>query len=758
MMTTKQTWLSLGLSLCLGFGSISCGGGGSSSSTTTDGGGGGTDQDVTGLRIARQMSLVSSVDESTQSRSSFSKISSRINSLITPTSGDFLTDEADIWVKDRSMDFLDMINTVLCYTSSTHYDEFVNAGTYIAMVNVDECESDRSGDASNQSSATAVSLEKWIVNATRESNDAPQVVQFWVDNLDTTGTMIKAQITITEGKSDDNPFGVFRMDATEVDEEGNTFFTFALETSLTDVGDIDVQLSMNGEEEHDGQSAIFSKVAHANFLAGFNNQRGVAHIDGEMTSDFGNGSSTTDIAFNEEHYLSVIEENGEEDTFCMDRQGFENNVMSYNLYDSTSGDRIDLNAGQGVRFDNDGRTEYGWSNTWGVWFPPHVTVEDGMEVTNGDGTETFTVFKASGRTVQHVKETIALSELTEKNFNFWDQNSGSNFVVQWNGTDLVKVAEESCNENGCNRTDIDPTPLELSPNQWIGLYAQDFGFANIVVPEEGLSDEYLVTYYTDDQVLPNSDVFADGELTLYCYQQCPRPGITGAEWDSNNITFENSDNVEEPYIYTLSSDDLTLRYEGEPVGLADGETASEGGSNAWGFHSGNMLLAADAENMTNVWDMYNQDSTFTVEIGSNNWNNTIFLVDANGAPVVYDDPLRCDLDSDDFGRAMLQYEGAGKLHGIPWEQEESNDGDYSSWRPAYSLPDGTELNCDGTTYVTRGMAIEQRMVETDQGDCADLITGNIGEASIEYIADNTNIGDLPSVTDAPKVIDNVIQE
>lgn len=761
-----HTVFSASVGLTLAFGSLSCGGGSSSSSDSGGGGGGGTD--VAGLEIARQMSLVEAADGASASHSALRTRIHHLAALTEPTTGDYTTDEPEIWTYDRSMEFLDEINAILCYMNGTEYSSFVNQGEYIALVNVGDCEKDHSGDSSNQSNAESVELEKWIVNATRESDTSDEIVEFWVDLIESEGVVIKGKLTITEGESADNPFGIFRMDATETNEDGTeTLFEFTLQSSLTDVGDIDLQMIMDGSEG-DGAtgSGTFTMAVHANFLAASNNQEGVAHIEKSFTGEFDGETFSEediiDVAFNTSRYLANYDLDGGTESDCRDRENFNNHVFQYNLYNPTTGDRVDLNAGMGVRFDTeDGQTEYGWANQWGVWGPPHIDITSGLEVTDDSGDATYTVFQAPVRIMRHERNTTTLGDLTGKSFRMWDENTGSSFVVEWNGTDLVSTGAEVCGENGCQVEETDETPLEFEPFEWVNLWAEDFGSAGFVYPELGLSDDFEIIYYTNEQVMPrDTELFASGDAVFGCYEFCPKAGLTADEWNAGQIAFESQGDVASPYLYTIDSDTLAVTYDGTAIGLAETLAEDENfGPNAWGFNSGNMLVAADLAALENTWEMYSQDVSYTIETGPNDWNKTTLLLDSNNSPVVFDDPLRCEFTHPSFGKAFLNYEGAGNLWGIPWVKAESDeDSGFEYWAPLYSLEDGQELDCGGTTYVTKAMAMEQAMQQLDPSECSDLVTGNIDEVTIEYSSENTDIGDIPTVTTPPAVIDGVIQE
>jgi len=738
--------------------SISCSSGSSSNSG-----------DVSGLEIANQMSLVDTSTSVSASSSGFAlalrdALHADVSEL--PEDSDYVSDanHVDRYTYDESMEFLDMVNEILCMLNQTHYSDFLNEGPYMALVDSESCMKDKSNQASNQSSSEAIELESWVIDSSRASNDDPQIVKFWID-LPSEELIIYAQLTITGEKSDSNPFGEFRLDAKQLTYTGETSFEIALLVAENAEGQIGMEMKMSSDENEVNFERNVNAVFQPSTTAGVGLDNGVAHIESSMEGNSGGegggGSQlgTIDIAFSSSRYLANIASEEENTTLCKDRENFTSNAFSYNLYNAETGDRVSLNGGMQIHPENGSQHDWCWASRWGVWCPDNIDVENGLVFTDKDGAE-FTLFESPFRVMRHERNTITLDELAGKPLRMWDQSEQTTVIMEWNSDQVSFIinATENCDQNGCNPEEIEPTPLEINPSQWYSMWANDLGSIDFVAPENGLlNNEFTVNYVTQESVLPGDDVFADGDLNLNCFDSCPATEISADDWEFGFVTLNSSFDIESPHVYTVDSETLEVTSGGEVACLADGEIPTENaGSYWWGFHSSGMVTEDVLSLMELTWDIYSQDVSYSIECGPNNWNKTMILLDANGDRVVFDDPVQCRFDHEDYGLAFLNYEGEGNLHGIPWVSEQSENTDFQYWHPLYSLDDGTELDCDENgTLVTRAMILEQKLNSLDVEQCSDLDLATLEASDLTFVT--PDIGEKPAISEAPLVISGVIQ-
>jgi len=148
-----------------------------------------------------------------------------------PLLSDYNQDPQHRFVYDPSMKTLDTVNMILCLLAQTAYDEMVNAGIYVAQIDESLCnsgdDSSSSGSDSGESSGgNAEAPQLWVVKSTRESEDSSQLVKFWLpqeaegDGGSKSGT-IRGKLEVTQGVSDNDPFGAFNLNFAMVPTGGD---------------------------------------------------------------------------------------------------------------------------------------------------------------------------------------------------------------------------------------------------------------------------------------------------------------------------------------------------------------------------------------------------------------------------------------------------------------------------------------------------------------------------------------------------------
>jgi hypothetical protein len=770
--------------MMLSFSLIFCGGSSTSSTSSgnEDNGNDGEevgDSNVQALQIGEQMSLVTATDDEDNPSLNGGLFANVIRQVV-PTSGDYVNDQPEVYVFDESMEQLDTINNILCMIKQTRYSAMVNQGTYIALVDEDKCDrrGDRSSESSNQSSGQAQEFNEWVVTSTRADNDSDQVVQFWLDNSyedfgEVVEEEIRAEIVISEGASEDNPFGIFTMNFTSF-SEGEVFMTGHLSSSLTDVDFNHLQMVMD-------EASGFSTEINAILTPG--EDEGVAYItnsfDGEG-NPFGDDEGpqggfeeTVLVAFNASHYLTRFIFDEETKEGCLDRQNFRKNVWQYNLYEE-SGDQVEINGGFPIRTSEG---YHGWASYWGIWLPEHlVDVTDGLEVIDERDDSEYTVQVGKGRLIRRTKSELTLDDIQGDTLQMWDEESAGMIYVEWDGSDLLKTAEETCSEDEefgftCEIEALEEAEvLDLEPFQWLGLWKQGLGGLDLVVPESGeLSGDMEVPYYQEEFVSPSDPVFVDGELELQCVFECLKPNLTedeiafGEVFQENRDSFNEEQELQDPYLYTVDAEEFDLFYEGESTAYPADIDADQGGPYSWGVMTGAMVTTDVV--LENPWEIWSQDVTYSWETGPNEWNKHTALLDSEGDAVEFDEPLHCLYQSEDDGTFFLEYNGEGELHGIPFEQVEVEEGsDFEHWVASFVLDNGTELTCnDGeeeALYYTKAMVVEQSMLRVEADECqalnVDAVQNTVGATTVVY--EDPEIGERPEVTDAPAVIGGVLQD
>ncbi len=746
-------WCLTAVLICTSSLLINCGGSTSSGSSTGS-------TDVPGLEVASQVSLVEAQDVETSPalsrEKSFSKAAQTLKAITSDQTTPYYTDPLHVFVYDDSMKALNIINEILCAMDQTQYASMVNQGNYIALVNATRCNqsSDKSSENSNQSSSSnAANFEEWTVNTTRADTDAPQYVDFWftetAESEHDVDRQISGRVTITEAASDDNPFGLFHMDfMMSHATEGTTLAQGYLEAiESSEEGMVEFQFSMTGQEGFDMNEAV-------HLVTNVDGTSGYAFASYEES--FGNEthSGEFNIAFNSTHYLANDGTSNE----CLDRENFNNRVFRYGVY-KEDGSRLEMdNPGFGIKYvdDTNDQTYFGWADYYGMWFPEEVSLVSDMTVlrANNDSDEetSYTTFVAPGRLIKHTMSEITLADIKDENLKYFDDSTGGHKVIQWNGTAFKITGTEAFGDNGPTITQLDtPEDFNIEAGRWYGFWKDGIGSVNMVAPNnpDDMDDSFAVTIETMVNVNPSDSAFSDGELTLYCYTNCLKSNMTQAmlSWEQGATPhLDEAADVNTPYIYTIDPENMTLKRNTESIVMADGESAAEG-ANSWGIHSGAMLISTDG--LTNIWDTWGQDEFYTWETGPNNWNQYRMLLNA-GTPVTFDRPVHFMYTHEATGsKYNLDYAGFGELHGLPWV-----DGGNDRWYPEITIPDGSVITSESTNYYVRALEMEQVMQSIDESDCSSLELQSLTTPDTEYT--EPDIGDKPTVTDDPAVIDGVL--
>ncbi|MBI4237882.1 MAG: hypothetical protein HY696_05625 [Deltaproteobacteria bacterium] len=732
--------------------------GGVTGSVSTGGTGGATgDTSVPGLEVASQMALVSANESGSPS------LAKSLRGLkAEPTSGDYVTDEAEIFVYDRSMEALDQFNEIMCSIADTHYADMVNQGNYIALVNAEGCSksANQSGEASDQALVDDVEYEKWIVNSSRANTESPHIMQAWIPFDDEMGFFdeIRGEMVITEGVSPSNKYGIFQLNFVGYSDGIPVMHAF-LSASRADDGQIILQMNMG--EEGFMQEMLYAVVSPDGSTGRASMHRAVPSGGGGGQGKGAEGltfeEKSVHVAFDANHYLSDYGSEQE----CLDRHAFDEHAWSYNLY-GADGARAELNGGMSLQYGD----VQGWGSYYGVWFPEEeVTVTSGMAVLGEDDVP-LTVFLGEGRLVSRVRHSLQLGDFIGATFKKWDSETASQLHVQWDGSQFLIVGRETCSEGtGCTfAAEAEPIPVVLAANNQFNLWKDGLGSLDLVVPENGIiTNEMEIPYYTNDFVAPTDAILAAGPITLKCYTQCLKANITQDEASSGDIYLPEVEDVNAPHEYTFSADDYVLRYNGEPVQVVAGADLT-GTMFSWGIHGGAMLLSDVAATLANVWDVWSQDVTYMWESGPNQWNRYSALLDSDGAIVSFDQPWQClythvipasEASEGSSEKFLLDYQGEGQLHGIPWTEIADEESGFSHWVPEFAISNGSEVVCDGTTYYVRPMEIEQTMQVVDLSACSGLTAEDLGEPTGTF--EDPEMDTAPTVTDDPAVVGGVLQ-
>ncbi|MBT4837580.1 MAG: hypothetical protein HON94_09575 [Methylococcales bacterium] len=504
---------------------------------------------------------------------------------ITNKSSAFFSDPQFIYVNERSAESLNIVNEIMCMVAQTAYANdavmsknktSATATIFSALIDEEKCGSkDSASDAGNSSQnqtsgSNSPSLVLWTVKSYRADGSSPHVVEFWVDDTEEDNgqasvTQIRAKMTITAGKSDSNPFGLFKLDFVmhPVSSAGVVDTTTIgakgyLRTVLDSENRVNLQFSEEGGGSGGGVTESHSEAT--TYIRSSDGSSGSGSTQHAFSQTGGPGgdiseSKSFNFAYDSNNFSRQETKNGTAGSaICLSRTNFNRNIWRYGLYDA-NGDRSTRSSGFPIKFNDGSKEHHGWIGFWGLHMPHGVNISNGDAVVKQSfsggavSNENFTVVINPGKLIKSTKETSTLGTMTNVPLQYRErQLSGPDleFRIKWNGATFQKIAQ--LQESLGNRlwTDITPSALDLSAieHDELHLFSQELG-GNVRVllhnNNRGCSetfdtgtgrfnfdcssqltnvgDSLPVVIYTETVVKPG-DAGASS-LLLACFENCP---------------------------------------------------------------------------------------------------------------------------------------------------------------------------------------------------------------------------------------------
>jgi hypothetical protein len=520
-----------------------------------------------------------------------------------------------------------------------------------------------------------------------------------------------------------------------------------------------------------------------------------------------------DLTFAQLEGINSVGEGG--DTMCLSRTSFKRNVWRYNLYHAadgtfngnavTAGQRVALNSGFPFRWDANGdgtNDSYGHASYWGIWSEQEPsggwTGKTITKETYGPtpSSETFTVLETPGKLTKREKQTLLLSELDGETFHYNDWNTGTDYIVEYDGNDSIaatdgfyKIKTVVYNNDGPpTETPVDPPQLvSLNTGDWLGMWSEGLGGSVNFV---GGND--YVTFFKESFVDGTDSAFSGGDpIVLDCYNNCLMPNLTTAQYQdpwTNGAYYPNATDTSTPAaVYHFDKATLSLTVAavngstthtdvGGVVKLAQSYTFDpmSGGYEPWGVSIDGLVPGGTT--LTNVWDTWDQALSFRWETGHKSWNKLVRVKDSAGNMVAFDKPMAFSYkhaeandanapDADDssyYGKTfMLNYGGNGDLWGIPWVDvggDAGTTGGNKDSRPAFALKDGTVMG-PNNEFVVKGIDMELKPMSAT-GQCSALVLNQPAEPLPSAVSGTPSnaTGSAPTPeSEAPAVIGGELQ-
>lgn len=736
--------------------------------------------------------------------------------MATPTIGTaYYTDVTNSYVQDQTSQVMSQLNGILCYMGAMAPNLMVNSGDYIALIDQNVCESNKSG---GQSGNTGPAYTATVVNSTRASNASSMQVKAWVEPQP--GNTISVYATASQAPSAANatpylPYGVFRMDYCG----GGSPCTFDKGfINATSNGQLTFY-SSGTQGSNSETTALLLNATSASSGSGAINQ---IHTWG------GGGVSDFKFAYNGTHFVRNDQTGSGDQCFSRDATLAAESVWRYGLYDATTGARITRNSGFPIEYTNGGVTYNGYIGYYGLWMP--VTVPQLATVTqikydaNPPTKTNYTLLQTGGKLTKFTTANKTLAALNKVTFWYYAQNSSvtgmtmnKQYEIYWdnfNGLFVVTGMMDSSN----NMLPV-TTPFAVLNSEmvtanpwgifgWSQMMGGQFGikgteFAKLLnIPSTMTGANINVVTQTQDIVYPSNF-----PTSLICINDCPTAALittsnggSGTAYDNQGWTPVGS-GLFKTYTLDAASGNM-FDYASTPAAVV---STAITGTNANGVRSGRLISSTDAtamitaKNAANVCGgtctTFNQgdvdflptgSSYYVWETGGNPWNQIAILM--NGAtPITFQAPLQVNFavpnDPAKYGTKFgtyagatiaLQYGGFGDLWGIPNEcvdlttnsactfpatqQQQQNYRWTSKFSIPFDLNDGL-VTTGATTYFVKPLDKEVRLAKvTCPGGLTTAGVSNTGLPTSADFADPTSlVGAKPTVTAAPQVIHGVKQ-
>jgi hypothetical protein len=722
-----------------------------------------------------------------------------------PSTSPYVTDPQNLSVQDETAEGIGSLNMVLCVIGAMDPAALVNAGPYMALVDMNQCQAAKGG--SSAAAAGATNFANAVVNVTRTSNADPMTAKIWlsVPQQQQGGTTsVYAYLSATQSPASAPPYGAFRLDYIG-EMAGNVQFNGYIDSTTPGI----IKFLETGQASSNtslAMSASSTTSGSGTMVVGANGGAG------------GGGSPVTfNFAYNPSYFHRSDGSNDE----CFDRSLADASlaVFQYGTYNASDGTRVDqANPGFPVLATHGGSSYYGFANYWGINFQG-LDIPDGTPIaalTVSDqrpgNTTSYALSKVGGKLTKWTEVSTTLGALDGIPFTYGGDltslTSGNsavtgvnNWVMQWSSSaaDFTVVGIQNCNNNGCVTSAVNPAATVIATAfNTIPLsgYANSYG-GNINIPPTGSphASDNAVFYYNQTTVVPGT-----AALTLYCLSQCPT-GAQLAGYSSATLTTPFASGTDTQW-FSAPSAANTVSYTFGAGGLVDAASAPVILELASQYPSGSpytqngiqtgWLVDAPLTNANcpagmpagSVCQPADPATYYTWQTGPNQWNQSLWLT--TGGNVVPFDPPQNIAFTVPTGRAygsysglpiLLQFDGFGNLQGIPGHcvspvDNSAEDCSVSgaNYVPMFSLADGTTMTLPSlsgsTTTPLIIKALQGSILLASLGSgaapCSSMTltplalpSGGLHDPSNP--SDSEYLGAMPVVTAAPKVIDGVVQ-
>jgi hypothetical protein len=710
-----------------------------------------------------------------------------------PAGSAYVTDPQNEYVQDKTSDSIGSLNMVLCVFGSMGAGAMVNTGPYIALVDMNKCDSKLASSAA----AGATNYATAVLDVTRASNNDPMIGKVWLSMTEEGNPVdVYVHLSATESPSAAHPYGLFRLDYLG---KKNGVMGFN--------GFVDSQPTTISQYETGPNSGDTAMALSASSTTSGSGTIGVA------------GGSSFNFAYDASYFRRS--DGTSDECFDRARAHAARSVWQYGTYNANDGTRVDMaHPGFPISATYAATKYYGFANYWGINFQglDLNSIADANPIANlavsdqrSGNTTSYTLSKVGGKLTkwQQVQTTLdALDSIpvsvSADLTGLTDSVSVSgfqNWQLQWSSAAhaFTVVGMQQCSQNGCVSTPVSPAATVLAgafDNAPISGWAQAYG-GSVNIPPTGAPHVAAdpVYYYAQSTVVPGS-----APLALYCLSQCPTAAsLTAFSAGNAQATPYGNGTAQQWYsapaantvAYTFDGGGLEEGSGGTPVPMVLEQAGQypQGSMYAQnGINTGRLFEAAPSAQNCNgmapvgtVCEPANPTVYYNWVTGTQQWQQSLWL-NSGGSAVAFDPPQNIPYTvptGAQYGSfagksILLQFNGFGNLYGIPGScVDPVNNADVpcntpnARYVPLFSLPDGATMTLPNPSTPLLVKALNAEIRLANLGPSASTACSAMSLATVTpptggthdptNSADAFYIGTRPVVTAAPKVIDGVVQ-
>lgn len=720
-----------------------------------------------------------------------------------PSSGPYVTDPQNEYVQDATSDSIGSVNMILCIISGMNINgsAMLNKGPYIALIDLNQCQSHGSSSSSSSGSSGASAAKNYmtaIVDATRGSASTdPMLANVWMSMTEQGKQMnISLRLSATQSPTDVPPYGVFRLDY--------------------------IGKGTNGVTQFNGY--IDSTSGNLKFYETGANSSNTALSLTPGTSNSGSGTITTGTApvttFDFNYNSTNFRRSDSTNDRCFDRTkaNAAKSVWRYGTYKDSDGSRVDqANPSFPVIATYLGNSYYGYTGYYGIGFQgldlntiSGINPISGLVVTDQrpGNTTTYNLSKVGGKLTKWTQNATTLSAMSGIPFTWFGNLAGlttstavtaigtANWQMQWNnsGANFTVTGVQSCGSNGCTLTTVTPVAVNAGAFNNIPLSGWSDSFGGSINIPSSTGDHVstdAVNYFSQSTVIPGS---AGAPTALNCLSNCPDAtsvaaanaftGSTGAPSPFGGTTatqWFSAPSVGNTISYTF--DASGLKQAGTSMAITNANFYAASPNFQWGVMTGRLFATAFVNCFsTNVCEPSNPTTYYTWQTGTGQWNQSLWLTKTSDSSVVPFDPPQNIAYTVPSGTAygtwagkqiQLQFNGFGNVYGIPGyciSPVDNSQVDCSTTNARYvsmfSIPDAATMSLNSTTLIVKALDAELRLRDLGPGAstlaCSGLTLTPLlpptgGTHDMTSSGDAYYIGVKPTISGNPKVIDGVLQ-